>query len=226
MCTGPTADEIIAMRERIKSAPIRRKLKTAAARRKKDKEELSSSDEGETNPKGKTSTAAKKAIRQGKGKTGNDIITMVSLVSPAGSDTEDSVINLPLESLPVEEKMETTNTKPLTQESTKPASPAFVVPNFVALRKATKSGEKSRLESLRDGRYLLIKCISLIICFLLTCTNYPPEALLLYSIFFSFFQCPSSHRHSVGIIQPFFRRGECPQGRLSSFPRQLLQIRL
>lgn len=127
------------MRERIKSAPIRRKLKTAARRKNKDKGESSSEEEKETK---EPTTKSKKATRRTVLKNGNDIVTMVSLVSPAETDTEDSVINLPMESLArVEKKEITVQSNPTREQGVKGTS--FVIQKFVSLRKPSKTGNST-----------------------------------------------------------------------------------
>ncbi|KAL0279719.1 UNVERIFIED_CONTAM: hypothetical protein PYX00_001215 [Menopon gallinae] len=130
-------DDLTALRGRVKSAPIRRKLKTTAARRKqRGKEADSSDDEKQSEDQSKRRGARRKAMAR---MSASDIVTMVSLVSPAESDAEENAIPLPEETWVEEEKEE----KEADAQSEKVEPPkeisSFIIQKFVSLRKSNKT---------------------------------------------------------------------------------------
>ena len=88
-------------------------------------------------------------------KNAGDIVTMVSLVSPATSDTEDSVIHLPVEILAPEENQEAgQNSNSASSAGTEEPKDAtsFIIQKFVSLRKTTKTGKP-----LKQKKYCVTK---------------------------------------------------------------------
>ncbi|KAK6627105.1 hypothetical protein RUM44_009582 [Polyplax serrata] len=133
-------DDLTVQRERLKSVSARRKLKSAAPRRK-NKDKADSSSEDELRAKESTEKSTRKSTRKVRGKNGHEIVTMVSLVSPAGSDTEDSVLNLPMGPLLAKDvSLETkAEVKASCESDVRGTTSTFVSQKFVCLRKTPKT---------------------------------------------------------------------------------------
>lgn len=70
-----------------------------------------------------------------------DIVTMVSLVSPAASDAEEDAIALPEETWAEEEKEEKTADAQSEKADPPKEISSFIIQKFVSLRKSNKTGE-------------------------------------------------------------------------------------
>lgn len=76
-----------------------------------------------------------------RGSVGSDIITMVSLVSPAESDVEEPPLPMPLALSNAEKKPEEPTPERIADEPTKQMHPSFILQKCVALRKTAKTGK-------------------------------------------------------------------------------------
>ncbi|KAK9499399.1 hypothetical protein O3M35_002443 [Rhynocoris fuscipes] len=123
---------LLSPNQRVKSAPPKRKLRSAKKRTNgKHVGQDTSDDDGDGNAKGQG--GGKRGARRGVDR--GEVVTMVSLVSPAGTDSDEPTCI----ALPFPTPKQSASSTPVPKEELKPTPP----PPIICLRKPLKSGKPS-----------------------------------------------------------------------------------